>query len=55
MLFVDWWMGLEQVQQVFWSIAIVSSILFFILALVSLFGEEAEGEVEGKQEQAKEE
>ena len=45
MLFVDWWMGLEQVQQVFWSIAIVSSILFFILVLVSLFGEEAEGEV----------
>lgn len=38
MLFVNWWIGLEGMQQIFWSMAIVSSILLSILLLINLFG-----------------
>jgi hypothetical protein len=41
---VEWWVGLDQASQLFWSIAIVSSVLFFILLVLSRFG--LEGEVE---------
>lgn len=44
MLFVNWWMGLEGMQQIFWSMAIIFSILLFILLLISLFGIDHESE-----------
>lgn len=47
MIFVDWWMELAQIQRIFWSVAIVSSILLFILLFISLFGVEQDGEGKG--------
>ena len=41
---VNWWISLEPAQQIFWSVAIVSSILLFILGLFSLFGTDPEGD-----------
>lgn len=43
-MFVDWWIGLEPAQQVFWSIALVSSVLLCILTFVSLSGWDTEAE-----------
>ncbi len=41
---VNWWISLEPAQQIFWSVAIVSSILLIILGLFSLFGTDPEGD-----------
>lgn len=43
-MFVDWWIGLEPAQQIFWSIALVSSVLLCILTFVSLSGWDADAE-----------
>ncbi len=48
MIFVDWWTDLEQIQQIFWSVAIVSSLLLFILVFISLFGVEPERETKAR-------
>jgi|GEM_PF-815800 len=43
-LFSTWWIELEATQQIFWSLAIVASILLFILLFVSLFGWDSDQE-----------
>ncbi len=48
MVIADWWMGLDIYQRILWSVAIVSSILLFILMVLSLYGHEAEPE-EGRE------
>ena len=43
-MFVDWWISLAPAQQIFWSIAMVSSVLLCILIFVSLSGWDADTE-----------
>lgn len=47
-LFVNWWIELGTTQQIFWSLAIVASILLFILLFVSLFDWEGDEESTAK-------
>ncbi len=37
-----WWSGLDGVEQVFWSIALIATPIFVIQTLVSLFGMDAD-------------
>jgi len=43
----DWWSALSGVQQAFWGIAIVFSILFLIQFVFSLIGLDADADIEG--------
>ena len=42
MVVAEWWLDLDGIQRVFWSIALVSSVLLFILMAISLYGQEAD-------------
>jgi len=41
-----WWESMEMAEQVFWAIAIPSTLIFFILLALSFFGAEAEADFE---------
>ncbi len=44
MVVAEWWLDLDGVQRVFWSIALISSVLLFILMVLSLYGQEVDKE-----------
>ena len=45
-LFTEWWISLGWDKQIFWSIAIVSSLLLLILLTLNLFGLDLDSESE---------
>ncbi len=45
-LMTDWWNALQSMEQIFWGIAIVSSVLFVIQFGLSLFGLDFESDVD---------
>ncbi|NND31625.1 MAG: serine protease [Saprospiraceae bacterium] len=42
----DWWYGLETIDQVFWGIALVFSLLFVIQFVLSLFGADMDADAD---------
>jgi hypothetical protein len=43
---LDWWNELATSQQVFWTIAIVASVLFVIVFIISLFGFDTDSDID---------
>jgi len=44
--FSDWWSALSGIQQIFWGISIVFSVLFCIQFIFSLIGIDADADME---------
>jgi membrane protein implicated in regulation of membrane protease activity len=41
----SWWASMEGIEKVYWSIAIISSLLFLIIAIMTFVGGDVDGDV----------